>query len=1012
MKKIIILIYSLLVLFACYRENDTDLSGNSFSIIASMESSDKGTKTMVQEGGPHVFWEPGDEISVFYNSQSGRFSTGITEPASVATFTGTMDGDIITDGSELWALYPYSSDAEFRSDQKMIVTVIPSEQVARAESFGKDINVTVAHSTSQSFTFYNVGGGVRVSFEQPGIKKAILKSLGGESIAGEITIDASGDTPVVSSVNNGQSSITLIPPDGESFQTDTWYYFVTIPGTLSEGYSVFYCTDSNSGKLISNNSVTIKRSIYGSVEHVDKRAEQQEPAYAFPSTEEEWNASLDLANTIAANIDDILHRYGYYDGNTELDDFLPSIGAIDGVKKVYATDNEEFIVVSQEDGLCYNVLFKLPDDNNSDNMIRKKALSSNNNTKDIVSTNSKKKALLLLPFSLAPYWGTTIFRTINVDPEKIASYLELCDCTLEVHYNEDTNEYWGADTLSKYDLILIATHGSCKACNIYGSNDGQVELETRMNPRFLPFDEIKDWSERIKLLVWQGYLHNTVSADYYNKHYKNIQYNGSIVYAMACHSFDSGDLKDYFIGHGCSAYCGIENTVSITSMDEGVEIFVDYLSKGASVAEAFNIVRLFKEGTGDSVPLKVSDNPSPQNIYLVNPKPSDLSDSVSTSADQITLSWTMPRTAGTYNYNIFLSDGTTQQKIEGIETTSFSFYLDEPGTYTWYVESYLLDDNYTFAPHPSETATFTIDSVPDEEVPVTAISLDKSTLELAVEETATLTATVSPSNATQKDVIWSSSNTSVATVSTGGVVTAVNAGTATITATTLDGGFTATCSVTVTPRPSNTENGHEWVDLGLPSGLKWATCNVGATAPEEYGDYFAWGDPEPYYSSQWPLTWKDGKSGYSWSSYQWCNGSIKTLTKYNYDSSYGTIDNNTVLDPEDDAAHVNWGGSWRMPTDTEWTELRTECTWTWTTQYSKYGRLVIGPNGNSIFLPAAGYRRGSDHRDTAYYGYYWSSSLYTDGPRYAFSVYFYWDNAPLRYIDDRCFGFSVRPVTK
>ena len=94
---------------------------------------------------------------------------------------------------------------------------------------------------------------------------------------------------------------------------------------------------------------------------------------------------------------------------------------------------------------------------------------------------------------------------------------------------------------------------------------------------------------------------------------------------------------------------------------------------------------------------------------------------------------------------------------------------------------------------------------------------------------------------------------------------------------------------------------HEWVDLGLTSGTLWATCNVGATAPEDYGDYFAWGETEP-------------KEDYSWSTYKWCNGSYKTQTKYCTNSKYGTVDDKTELEPEDDAAFVNWGSTWRMPT--------------------------------------------------------------------------------------------------
>ncbi|MBO4416715.1 MAG: hypothetical protein J5801_01180 [Bacteroidales bacterium] len=208
----------------------------------------------------------------------------------------------------------------------------------------------------------------------------------------------------------------------------------------------------------------------------------------------------------------------------------------------------------------------------------------------------------------------------------------------------------------------------------------------------------------------------------------------------------------------------------------------------------------------------------------------------------------------------------------------------------------------------------------------------------------------------------------------------------------------------------------EAVDLGLPSGLKWASCNVGANAPEEYGDYFAWGDVEPNYTSQNPLTWKDGKTGYDWVSYRfhtsgdsWTN--VK-FSKYNTISSYGPVDNKTVLDPEDDAAAVNWGGSWRMPTSADWTELRNECSWTWTTQNGVSGRLITGNNGNSIFLPAAGTRGGVGLADVGSYGRYWTrSSLYTYHPHDAGYLGFHSNEVYWEY-GNRCNGFSVRPVSE
>ncbi len=204
-------------------------------------------------------------------------------------------------------------------------------------------------------------------------------------------------------------------------------------------------------------------------------------------------------------------------------------------------------------------------------------------------------------------------------------------------------------------------------------------------------------------------------------------------------------------------------------------------------------------------------------------------------------------------------------------------------------------------------------------------------------------------------------------------------------------------SISFTVPATGTENGHEWVDLGL--SVKWATCNVGATKPEEYGNYYAWGETTT-------------KSTYNWSTYKWCNGSKTTLTKYNTSSSYGTVDNKTVLELADDAARANWGGAWRMPTDGEWRELLDECTWEWKNAYkgTTAGYLVTSKiNGNSIFLPAAGYRYSDDLLDAGSYGDYWSSSLYTDSPDCAWFVYFRSDYVG-RDVDGRHCGQSVRPV--
>ena len=179
---------------------------------------------------------------------------------------------------------------------------------------------------------------------------------------------------------------------------------------------------------------------------------------------------------------------------------------------------------------------------------------------------------------------------------------------------------------------------------------------------------------------------------------------------------------------------------------------------------------------------------------------------------------------------------------------------------------------------------------------------------------------------------------------------------------------------------------HEYVDLGL--SVKWATTNVGAESAEDYGDYFAWGETEP-------------KTNYDWSTYKWCDDTENNMTKYN------ATDGLTTLLPEDDAAHVNWGGEWRMPSDAELTELREYCTWQWTTQNGTAGYIVTGPSGNSIFLPDAGYRITTTH--TIGTAYYWTRDLNTTAIQMANGIYFNQDRTGKDKYRRRC-GFSVRPV--
>ena len=334
-------------------------------------------------------------------------------------------------------------------------------------------------------------------------------------------------------------------------------------------------------------------------------------------------------------------------------------------------------------------------------------------------------------------------------------------------------------------------------------------------------------------------------------------------------------------------------------------------------------------------------------------------------------------------YMTFYEDGTS----DGFEGARYLFYVvDDYGILLFSLSGIPM---YIFqVPEFSDNRLVMMNAGGDSfEFARAIIELSEQELTLTEGDQVQLAAYVVPEDAGK--VYWRSNTPGVARVSSDGLVTAVSEGIATITAEVA--GVQATCSVTVT---KHYNNGYEVVDLGL--SVKWATMNVGANAPEEYGDYFAWGETEP-------------KDYFLDKTYKWCMGSYSTMTKYCTNSYYGTIDNKTTLDLEDDAAYANWGGTWRMPTHDEFEELRTKCSWEKTTQNGVYGQKVTGPNGNSVFLPAAGYRWNDGLNNAGYNGYYWSSSLDSNFGHMA--DYLLFDNWGTHWDDnDRSKGQSVRAV--
>lgn len=387
--------------------------------------------------------------------------------------------------------------------------------------------------------------------------------------------------------------------------------------------------------------------------------------------------------------------------------------------------------------------------------------------------------------------------------------------------------------------------------------------------------------------------------------------------------------------------------------------------------------------------------------------------------------------------------------------------------------------------------------------PVESLTLSQTTATVLKGTSFTIGGIITPSNATNKALTWSSSDTSIASISGNTVTVGNKAGTATITAKTTDGtNLSATCKVTVldasptgltlnnssitldtygtlkltaTISPSNTglsvvwrssksiiasvdETGkvtakgqegsciirasipgtdlsaqcnvkveRQYVDLDLPSGTLWATKNLGSTSPEDYGNYYAWGETKAYgeedtsNTHNYTETGSYIKTSCYWHTYKWCNGDKKDnaedvgFTKYNtHVNGQGcTVDYKTTLELDDDAAYVNWGTKWRMPTNDEMLELKNNCTWTLTTMNGISGYKVASKKNSSkyIFLPSAGYRDNTYLKNVGTHSCYWSSSLWSDHPQCSFDLGTY-SGGPFGSADNRCEGHTIRAVRR
>ncbi len=354
------------------------------------------------------------------------------------------------------------------------------------------------------------------------------------------------------------------------------------------------------------------------------------------------------------------------------------------------------------------------------------------------------------------------------------------------------------------------------------------------------------------------------------------------------------------------------------------------------------------------------------------------------------------------NGNSIFLPGAGYQYSDGPNHNGFGYYwtssLYQENTGCAHVFSFFQDNKVFSLTYAQRAISRTIRPVLDNDIPVSGIYLSTTSQIIEVAQKLQLTATLLPTQTDQTKIIWKSDDNNIVSVLQDGTIVGVNAGTTHVWAISSEGRYASKCLIKVEPSLSGFCEGHEWVDLGLASGTKWATCNIGATHANEAGLYFAWGEIE-------------SKQDYNWSTYKWCNGERNSLLKYNSTVENGRVDNLSILDSTDDPACVIWGMKWRTPSVEDMIELCKSCTWTWCEESGVSGYKVTSKlNNKSIFIPDAGDRYESYIRGGG--GCYWTRTTDSKDATCAYCLNFGKIGVYPNTAMFKMFGMNIRPVIK
>ena len=980
-------LFSLLIVGSCTQIEESipsrdSFRGNKVTIEATMGDNIPETKTALQSDGISIYWSPGDAINLFYGSSTkSKFTTTITEASASASFegslsaaTGASDQGVIA--QTFWGVYPY--DANNTCDGTGVTMTIPSAQKGVPDTFANNLNPSVGNSPGLSLSFYNVGSWFIFSFVSEGITSVSFRGNNNEDLVGRIHVtmapdpNLNGQLRPSAEVLEGGKVITMTPEDGGSFQVGKMYYMVLLPQTLENGFTfTMYRGDEVAQRKITKPRV-FKRSGFSS------RIDIDEDRQWIPLCVDMGDGHFWATMNVGANSPE---EYGDYFAWGET-----------APKASYTTGN--YTATSFQDAATAQMgdLWSTPSD------VEWQWLVDNCSWEWTDNYNSK---------GVAGYTVTSNQNSNSIFLPAGGSYVG------DTYGDVNSWGYYWASSLhpNSSGWCLIMSPGS-HLCDYNARSTGQSIRAVR--GMSAPDQAFVELGPGIKWATMNlGATSETDHGDYFawgetEPYYSSLdprtwkagKESGYDWASYTKYTTDGGNTLSKYVLN--DSYGTVDGRTVLEAVDDAATAILGEDWRTPTRAEwswlYSNCTWDYGEKNGVygfTVTSNVSGYES-NSIFIP----------MAGSGD------------GTYIYV-----GVENMMIYWTSSLEWDPWFPSTNTASLFWQSKPLSGGVAIAIGSDSyyrCKGYPIRPVCMPKTSVSGISLDMESFSMAVEKplpstsvsVSQLNATVTPNDATEKGVIWSSSDESVARVNTSGTVTAVGGGTATITATTVDGGFTASCEVNVL----------EYVEMD--EGFKWATMNVGATSVTDFGDYFAWGDPVPKVDIPAGYTWETYKHMYANMSdyyginkYQIADGYTSSMW---YNGSTFIGDNKKTLEAEDDPATVIWGNKWRSPTKEEWTRLTNtdNYMWSWTDDYNNTGvagvivtSKVPGYVGRAIFLPAAGGRTETVLSYVGSAGIYWSSTLSAIQTRDA-SFLSFEGNMPYINELERVIGFSVRAVLK